>query len=116
MENLGDNDFVLCIQTEFQREMLQKFGHDTICIDSTHGIDMYDFYLITVVVIDKYGEGIPVAWILSNREDAMAINSFFTTLKEACGIILPTWFMSDDKGEFRSTLQEFLTHIHENHS
>ena len=61
---------------------------------------MYDYYLITVVVIDEYGESIPVAWILSNREDAMAINSFFTVLKEACGIILPTWFMSYDEDNY----------------
>ena len=61
---------------------------------------MYDFHLITVVVIDEYGESIPVAWILSNREDAMAINSFFTALKEACGIILLTWFMSDDADNY----------------
>ena len=81
MENLGDNDFVLCIQMEFQWDLLQKFGHDTICIDSTYGTNMYDFHLITVVVIDEYGESIPVAWTLSNREDAMAINSFLQHLK-----------------------------------
>ena len=100
MDNFEDNDFVLCIQTEFLRGMLQKFGHDTICIDSTHGINMCNFHVITVVVIEEYGEGIPVAWMLSNREDVMAINAFITALKEVCGIITLTWFMSNDADNY----------------
>ena len=40
-----------------------------ICIDSTHKTTGYDFLLITVMVVDEYGEGYPVAWCLSNRED-----------------------------------------------
>ena len=47
---------------------------DTICIDSTHSSNMYDFNLIIITVIDEYREGIPVEW--SSREDAMAMNSF----------------------------------------
>ena len=69
MDNLSNDDFILCIQTPFQRDMFLKFGNDTICIDSTHGTNMYDFYLVTVLVIDEYGEGIQVAWMISNRED-----------------------------------------------
>lgn len=26
MDNASDNDFILCLQTEFQRDMLRKFG------------------------------------------------------------------------------------------
>ena len=37
--------------------MLIKFGNNTVCIDATHGTDMYDFHLITLLVIDEYGEG-----------------------------------------------------------
>ena len=76
LDNLAD-DFLLCIQTEFQRGMLKAFGHDTVCIDTTHGTNMYHFNLITLVVIDEYGEGIPVAWMLSNREDPCNILATF---------------------------------------
>ena len=100
MDNLGDNDFLLCIQTEFQRDALQAFGNDTICIDSTHGTNMYNFNLVTIVVIDEYGEGVPVGWMLSNREDAMAIIPFFTAIKARCDNIIPNWFMSDDSDNF----------------
>ena len=49
--NLGVDDFVLCIQTPFQGEMLKKFGNRSIvCMDSTHGTNIYDFVLVTIVV------------------------------------------------------------------
>ncbi len=38
-------------------------------MDTTHGTNMYDFNLLSVVVLDEYGEGIPVAWMISSRED-----------------------------------------------
>ena len=100
VDNFQDSDFILCIQTEFQRDMFQKFGHNTICIDSTHGTNMYDFNLITVVVVDEFGEGIPVGWMISNREDSMAIIPFFEAVKARCGVINPAWFMSDDSDNF----------------
>ena len=28
-----------------------------LCVDSTHGTNGYDFTLITVLVVDEYGEG-----------------------------------------------------------
>jgi hypothetical protein len=56
MDNMSDNDFLLCIQTEFQKDMLQKFGSKAICMDSTHGTNCYNFNLATIVVVDDYGE------------------------------------------------------------
>lgn len=32
----------------------------------THGTNMYDLLLL---VVDEVGEGIPIAWALSNKED-----------------------------------------------
>ena len=100
MDNFDKNDFILCVQTEFQRDMLQAFGNDTICIDATHETNAYDFNLITIVVIDEYGEGIPVGWMLCNRKDSMAIIPFFAAIKQRCGILSPSWFMSDDSDNF----------------
>ena len=68
LDNLADDNFLLCIQTEFQRDMQKAFGYDTVYIDTTHDINIYHFNLITLVVIDEYGEGISEVWMLSNRE------------------------------------------------
>ena len=40
--DLFKEDFVLIIQSPFQRHMLQKFGTKGICCDSTHGTKAYD--------------------------------------------------------------------------
>ena len=80
--------------------MLTKFGGKTICMDATHGTNTYDFLLISVMVIDDYGEGIPVAWMLSNREDAVALRKFLNGIKYVCGNIEPMWFMSDDAEQY----------------
>ncbi len=88
MDNLGKNDILLCLQTEFQKDMMAKFGSNIICVDATHGTTMSDFLLITVLVMDEYGEGVPVAQLakeqvhphhtqLSNREDQGALVEFF---------------------------------------
>ena len=75
-------DFALGIQTCFPKDMLIRFGKEAICIDVTN---IYDFYLITVLVLDGYKEGIPVAWLISNREDAAVLNRFFSKIKVRCG-------------------------------
>ena len=89
LDNLTDDDFLLCIQTEFQRDMLMAFEYDTVCIDITHGTNIYHFNLITLVVIDEYGEGIPVSWMLSNREDTISLIPFFEAIKCSSGVITP---------------------------
>ena len=77
MDNLGKNDILLCLQTEFQKDMMAKFGSNIICVDATHGTTMYDVLLITVLAMDEYGEGVPVAWALSNTEDQAALVESF---------------------------------------
>ena len=43
---LKKDEFFLAIQTEFQKDALLKFGPKVICVDSTHGTNIYDFLLI----------------------------------------------------------------------
>ena len=100
MDNIADQDFVLAIQTEFQRDMLMKFGNNTVCVDATHGTNMYDFHLITILVIDEYGEGIPVVWVITNREDALLLMEFLKEIKKRTGPLTPQWFMSDDADQY----------------
>ena len=53
--------------------MMQAFGNNIICVDSTHETNMYDFFLITVSIVDEFDEGIPAAWAISNREDGCIV-------------------------------------------
>lgn len=100
MDNVSDNDFVLCLQTEFQKDMLKKFGSAIICVDTTHGTNQYDFLLTTLLVVDEFGEGIPCAWMLSNREDVLMLMVFFQAIKDRVGEIKTDFFMSDMAEQF----------------
>ena len=61
---LLEDDFLVIIQTPLQREMYKIFGSRGVCCDSTHGTNGYDFTLVTIMVIDDFEQGFPVAWII----------------------------------------------------
>ena len=63
-ENVHVNDFIVVVQTEFQRHLVQKFVNKGICCDSTHGtkgkrtIRIYyvckqTFYILRVSISQK---------------------------------------------------------------
>ncbi len=98
--NLTKDDFAIVIQNPFQKQMAQKFAHRGICVDSTHGTTGYDFLLTSIVVLDEFGQGIPVAWLLSNHEDFTHMCLFFEMVKKNCGVLSPQWVMSDMASQF----------------
>ncbi len=49
---LNNQDFLLVIQTEFQKDILIKHGSSGVCIDATYNVNNYDFHLITILVLD----------------------------------------------------------------
>ena len=94
--NLAKTDFCLAIQTKLQQEMFIKFANSHVVgVDSTHKTNGNDVPLITVLVADEFGEGYPVAWCISNREDKVVIIAFFEKLREKFGSIKASWLMTD---------------------
>ncbi len=99
-------DFLLGIQTKFQCEMMKVFGEKLICMDATHGTNHYDFKLVTVLVLDDFGEGIPVGWLVSNKEDGTVLKEFLKSLLARTGPIETKYFMSDDAEQYFSSWKE----------
>ncbi|XP_069695882.1 uncharacterized protein [Periplaneta americana] len=93
-------DFVLIIMTTFQKEMIRKYGGDKICLDGTHGLNNYDFSLYSMLVIDKFKNGCPVAFCFSNRSSEQLFIVFFSAVKNTVGTITCTTFMTDDAPAF----------------
>ena len=55
---LSPDSFVLCIQTEFQRDRFQALGSNFVCIDATHNTTQYaGLQLFTLLVRDLWGHG-----------------------------------------------------------
>ena len=101
--NLHTRDSALAIQSPFQTETLKLFGPGkVICIDATRGTNGYDFQLVTILVVDEFGEGYPVGWCLSNRTDLTLLLIFCKEIKKRVGNIVPKWVMSDDADQFFS--------------
>ncbi len=98
--DLTDDDFMVIIQSPFQKEMAQKFASNGICVDATHGTTGYDFLLTSLVVADEYGEGFPIIWCLSNHEDFTHMCIFYEMVKRNCGVLTPRWIMSDLASQF----------------
>ncbi len=94
-EGVKDEDFLLALQTQFQLEMIKAFDRNVICVDATHSTNQYEF-LVTFMVIDDFGEGIPVAWAITTREDTSMLTYFFQELRTKSGPLSTQVFMSDD--------------------
>ena len=61
---------------------------------------LYDFLLVTLMVKDDFGEGVPVAWLISNREDICSLDPFFAAINARIGNFTVDDFMSDDADAF----------------
>ncbi|KAI5705056.1 uncharacterized protein LOC113467711 [Diaphorina citri] len=92
---LGKEDFVLIIMNNAQTKILQQYGQDCICLDSTHGTNQYDFQLTTVLVLDEHRQGFPCAFIVSNKIDTPTLSTCFTQIRNRSGLIHCNVFMSD---------------------
>ena len=97
---LKKDDFVVIMQTEFQKHLMQKFGSKGLCCDTTHGTTGYDFKLNSLLVLDEFEEGVPVAFCLSNRDNFAFMKLFFSKIRDNTGAISPCWFMSDTASQF----------------
>ena len=79
-----------------QLYMLQQFGEKkVVCLDGTHGLNGYDFELVTLLVIDDYGSGFPCCFMFTNLKDTKVYTVMFSAIKTMAGIISPNTFMTD---------------------
>ncbi|GFU18942.1 uncharacterized protein TNCV_2347331 [Trichonephila clavipes] len=93
-------DFILCIVTEAQLELLEIYGKNIIMMYSTHGTNQYGYLLTTVMVCDDNHEGLPVAICYSNRVCSIILEPFFEEIRNRLTHLQPKVFMSDDDPSF----------------
>jgi hypothetical protein len=75
---LRTEDFLLIIMNDAQLETLKKYGSDCICIDSTHGLNAYNFELTRLMVLDELRQGFPCLFAFSNRSDNVVFKIVFS--------------------------------------
>lgn len=93
-------DFIIILQTSYQKQMLVEFGSQGILVESSNGTNLYDFLLTTMSVVDEFGKAEAVGWCMSNKENYESIVLFFETIRGYCGEIKPKWLMTDITTQF----------------
>lgn len=64
---LESDMFSLMVQTKWQQKKYAELGQHLVCIDGTHNTTVYENMILTTLLVhDKWGHGIPVAWMLSS--------------------------------------------------
>nr|XP_022334767.1 uncharacterized protein LOC111131491 [Crassostrea virginica] len=117
---LQKEDFMLALMTKQQLDMFEKFAPVILCMDSTHKTNIYSFKLITLLVLDEFRHGYPVAFCISNRESEDAITVFLNAVKARAPNTVVNVLMTDDdnagwnavKSVFGGHIHHFLCHWH----
>lgn len=90
--NLKGDDFLLIYMSKSQNRILMKHCEGTVCVDYTTG---KNFHLFTLAVLNDNDEGIPVAFMFTNKVEGSTLLTFFEEIKRVCGTISCKEFMSD---------------------
>ena len=56
--------------------------------------------MTSLLIVDEFGEGFPVAWCLPNKEDFTTLKLFCQKIKNVTGDLSPAWFMTDIAPQF----------------
>ena len=92
MDNLANDDFLLALQTEFQKDTRKQYGDKCILTNTTHCTTQYDFQLISIFVIDDHGAGLPVAQAISNKDTTLLVH-FLKAVHACIGDFKPCYFI-----------------------
>lgn len=96
-EGLQVEDFLVIFFNDAQLEVLRRFGKDCVCVD--HVLNTRDNYLLTsLLVADDLKQGLPTAFMLSNRVDFAIMKVFFQTIKTALGSVVETELFLSEMG------------------
>ncbi|XP_049787755.1 uncharacterized protein LOC126191080 [Schistocerca cancellata] len=101
-EDFDSTHSVIVLMTDYQKHLLQRFGQNTVCVDSTHCTNVHKLLVTTLLAAGDFDSGMPVAFCVSNRETTSIMTSYFCAVKDRAGIIKMSVFMSDDTNTFCS--------------
>ncbi|KAL3680288.1 hypothetical protein R1sor_023244 [Riccia sorocarpa] len=119
-----DKLFSLFIITPWMLKNLVRYGHKrAVCMDATHGTNLYGFQLFSWLVYDNYQNGIHVMWALLERHRAedlvvvqeaikLAMENGFADIIGSDGKFLPSCFICDDLAEEKASIRQEFNVFH----
>ncbi|KAG8185999.1 hypothetical protein JTE90_027669 [Oedothorax gibbosus] len=103
-----DEQFILIIMTEFQKNILLTSDKRILCVDTDHKKRTSRFYLISLMALDECEVAFPVAFCISNKVDKGVIRQFLLSVREASGPLSCEFFMSDSDSFYLESWQEVM--------
>ena len=118
----GGQPLIIGIMSQQQRDIARKYGHGrAVFLDSTFGMNKWGLSLFTLMVaVPGTGRaevtGVPVAWVITSREDAMTTGQWLRALRQRIGMdIVPSCVMTDAAPELgmavRGTFPSQVVHL-----
>ncbi len=92
---LNIEDFVVVIMNKVQEDNLRRYGHKMVAFEGTGDANPFGIVMHALLVVDVDFEGVPVAFILTNRNDRTVINIFFECIRQRVGLIRPRTLVTD---------------------
>lgn len=90
-------DIIVVLADSRQLHLLKTLGKNIVCVDSTFGITKYNLKLTTIIVINEFGCGVPVAHFVTQQLKKQTWVFCLRKLREALGEkIITNVFMTDD--------------------
>lgn len=89
---LNAKDFALALMNDQQRAILKDAmisPPGALMADATHGTNQYDLKLVTIMTINAFGNGMPVVFFFTTKEDQDAMEYLFTAIKSVIGNLEP---------------------------
>jgi hypothetical protein len=75
--------FALVLASPFQVNMLNTFGRKMVHLDGTGGTNKNGFWLASLLVVDEFGNDVPVGSLITSSEAALVHTEFLMKMREA---------------------------------
>lgn len=94
----------IMLSSPFSIRMLKCFGKGLVFMDAAYGMSTYGYPLLVIVVRDEFTAGVPVAFCISDNEDADTYVDFLTTVANRAGMEFSHIMMDKSKAEIAACL------------
>ncbi|CAN7997788.1 unnamed protein product [Ixodes hexagonus] len=102
VRSLRQDDMVLVIQTQYQRDSLDEAGRTTLlCVEPVFATDS-KFTLIALLAMNGPEEVSPVAWCICNVVTSAVVQVFYRAVCQNMPELRPQYLMSDDADYYYS--------------
>ena len=101
-------DFLLVHQTEFQQQMMRKYGRTIVGMDATYKVCKWSFPFFLLTVVTNHGHAFPVAMFFMENESGSGIAEALSIIRKWNPDWRPAYMMVDKDTKEENAINEQL--------